>query len=78
MADTSTLMVIPSRRSMICTLLNQIFFVILLIDMVMKIGRAILKISSIISNISEEMPLNSSLLKNLILRAKIFINFVKI
>lgn len=78
MADTSTLMVIPSRRSMICTLLNQIFFVILLIDMVMKIGRAILKISSIISNISEEMPLNSSLLKNLILRAKIAINFVKI
>lgn len=29
-------------------------------------------------NISEEMPSNSSLLKNLILRAKIAINFVKI
>lgn len=57
--DISTLMLVYYKLIMICILLYR-FFRVLMIDMIMKIGRLILKISSLFSpNISEEMSLCS-------------------
>lgn len=57
--DISTLMLVYYKLIMICILLYR-FFRVFMIDMIMKIGRLILKISSLFSpNISEEMSLCS-------------------